>query len=56
MYILLVESSSSLIVGLVVEAASNLVVKGQRFSIINLSLKKDSFFNYLVSLYKSTKH
>ena len=56
MYILLVESNYSLIVGLVVEAASNLVVKGQGFSVINLGPKKDSFLNYLVSLRRSTKH
>ena len=56
MYISLVESSYSLIVGLVVEVVSNLVVKGQGFSIIDLGLKKDSFLNNLVSLRRSTKH
>ena len=56
MYILLVESSYSLIIGLVVEAASNLVVKGQGFGVVDLSPKKDSFLNYLVSLRRSTKH
>ena len=56
MYISLVESSYSLIVGLVVEVASNLVVKGQRFSVVDLSPKKDSFLNYLVGLRRSTKH
>ena len=56
MYISLVESSYSLIVGLVVEAAFDLVVRGQGFSVVDLSLKKDSFFNYLVSLRRSTKH
>ena len=50
------EFSYSLIIRLIVEVVPNLVVKGQRFSIIDLSLKKDLFFNYLVSLYKSTKH
>ena len=56
MYISLVESSYSLIVGLVAEAASDLVVRGQGFGIVYLGLKEDSFPNYLVSLRRSTKH
>ena len=56
MYILLVESSYSLIIGLVAEVASNLVVRGQGFSVVDLSPKEDSFLNYLVGLRRCTKH